>query len=103
MPRRGSYRATEVRTLPPAAERRGRAWLAALTYPTPDVCDSWEAAQRYHHLDLPQLTVPDLLREQGQARLRALIDAEPADEWLTERQQQITDELARRQAASSAG
>lgn len=83
------------RNLPRGDRRQGRAWLAAVAYPLPDPWESEEQAARCNHRDLPGLSVAELHRERGQVRLRAILDPDP-DEWLTERQQMIDRELARR-------
>jgi hypothetical protein len=83
--------------LPRPARRRARHWLAAVVYPTPDLLQSLEQAERFYHNDLPHLTVVQLQRERDQARLRATVEPQPHDEWLVERRQRIAGELARRQ------
>lgn len=66
--------------------------MAHVVYPIPDPFRSLEEWERWRHLDLPELSTPELLRERARLRLRLTLDDAP-DSWCLERLQAIEGAL----------
>ena len=67
----------------PSSCRRKLEILEGL-YPIPQPLDSYEDWERYHHLDLDDLSLAQLRLELDRARFRLMLDDSPS-EWHLER------------------
>ena len=75
-------------------------YLSALVieaYADPDPMRSLEEFERLRHDDLPRLTIEEIDRERGAARLRWIYDPDPS-RWLIDRIERLDRERERRLA-----
>lgn len=61
--------------------------------PIPDQFATYEEWERRNHLDLPNLTVPELQLERERVRLRMITDTKKTHKWLLDRLRAVKAEI----------